>query len=99
MSPGKRAKLASRFLRAQLATGYLLYFIVIGAVTVNMFFLSNWWARLIPPEMYPVPVHIQNALGVTLLLALLLLQSLFLASLYLVKKERQGEGGGQPRSQ
>ncbi|MBS7288573.1 MAG: hypothetical protein KIH01_07480 [Candidatus Freyarchaeota archaeon] len=98
MSSGKRAKLASKFLRAQLATSYLIYFLMVGAVTVNMFFLSNWWAKLIPPEMYPVPAHIQNALGVTLLLALLLLQSLFLASLYLVKKERQSEDGGQPRS-
>lgn len=91
MSSGKWARLAGKILKTQLAAGYLIYFIVVGAVTVNMFFLSNWWARLVPPEFYPIPLNIQMLVGVALILTLLFLQSLFVVSLYLSKKERQKE--------
>ncbi|MEM1658192.1 MAG: hypothetical protein QXX87_00010 [Candidatus Jordarchaeales archaeon] len=89
MALGKWARLAGRILKTQLAVGYLVYFIVIGAVTVNTFFLSNWWARFVPPEFYPVPLKVQVLVGVALILTLLFLQSLFIVSLYLSKKERE----------
>ncbi len=89
MKSEKHSKLAEKILKIQLAVGYLIYFIVVGTVTVNMFFMSNWWARLVPPEAYPIPVSVQNAVGVILLIALILLQTAFLASLYLLKKEKE----------
>lgn len=98
MSSEKRIKLAGRLLKIQLATSYLLYFLVIGAVTVNMFFLSNWWARMLPPEMYPIPVNVQNTLGIILLLTLMIFQSIFIFSLYLVKK-KQGKNYVPPPKQ
>ncbi len=88
---GKRASLASRLLKLQLAISYILYFVVISAVTVNMLFLSNWWARLIPPEMYPVPVNIQNVVGVGLILTLILLHNAFLVALRQLKKKAEAE--------
>ncbi|MBS7247055.1 MAG: hypothetical protein QXW47_08500 [Candidatus Jordarchaeales archaeon] len=99
MSLEKRVKLAGRILKIQLATSYLLYFLVIGAVTVNMFFLSNWWARMLPPEMYPIPVNVQNTLGLILLLTLMIFQSILILSLYLVKKEKQSKDCGLPPKQ
>jgi len=99
MGKRDRAKLSSRMLKLQLAAGYLTYFVVIGMVTLNMFFMANWWAPLVPPSMFPVPLHIQDAIGIALLSILIALQTAFILSLYLLGKERgsEGDGEGGPR--
>jgi len=78
---------AKRLSNLQKAVGYLTYFLILGLVIINTYFiLNNWGVRFnILPT--PVPSHTLVILGLALLFSIIILQTVLVYQLYKLKKE------------
>ncbi len=87
----KEIKKAKNLSNLQRILAYAIYFVILGFITINMFFIMSSWEaalNLIPP---PIPYPLLVALGLGLLILIILLQTGFIYRLYRIKKEAMKE--------
>lgn len=80
----KQVEIARRLSKLLKTFSYIIWFVMLGAVTLNMIYMSNWWTWLSAASL-PVPSNLIFITGVSMIFTLIALQSLFIYVLYRVK--------------
>ncbi|MGQ9719978.1 MAG: hypothetical protein ACUVXA_01505 [Candidatus Jordarchaeum sp.] len=81
----KTAKRLSSLLRT---FSYFTWFVMLGVVTLNMVYMSNYW-NMLSAYTLPIPNSLIFIMGVGMIFTIIGIQSLFIYILYKVKKSKE----------
>lgn len=85
----KEKRRARRLSTFQKAVSFLTYFLILGLIIINTYFVMNNWGIFFSILSTPVPLYTIVMLGLTLLSSLIILQTILMYQLYKLKKEAQ----------
>jgi len=80
-------KTAERLSKLIKTVSFITWFVALGAVALNMIYLNNWWNRIVIISV-PVPNRLIFVVGVSLVLTIIGIQSVFIYTLYRIKSRK-----------